>query len=131
VAGVSGEIGADEAGISYNIPSAGSGLSIGGGRPGMSSVMADGTNARVSIWTRHGDLFAGHHSGVQSCNFDLSAQYGVTGGGIISTVSKSGTDEFHGNSSGSCGIQRDARTFGSRSPRVCGRNEFGVTQAVR
>ena len=47
VGGVQGEMGSDEAGIGYNVPSPGSGLSVNGGRPGMVGIVP--SNARHSV----------------------------------------------------------------------------------
>lgn len=129
VAGVSGEMGADEAGISYNIPSSGSGLSVGGGRTATSAILADGSNATSIGYGRATVTFSPDTiQEFKVVTSTFSAQYGVTGGGIISTVSKSGTDELHGNA---FWFTRNpaltARTFGQPFASGMRRNEFGVT----
>jgi Carboxypeptidase regulatory-like domain len=129
VAGVSGEMGADEAGISYNIPSAGSGLTVSGGRAGTSSIMADGANATSIGYGRATVTFSPDTiQEFRVITSTFSAQYGVIGGGVISTVSKSGTDEIHGDA---FWFNRNpmftARTFGQPFPSALRRNEVGVT----
>ncbi|HXS98886.1 MAG TPA: carboxypeptidase-like regulatory domain-containing protein [Candidatus Limnocylindrales bacterium] len=72
-------------------------LTIGGGRPLSNTIMADGTNntgvglgrSIVSFTPETVQEFT-----VQSSAF--SAEYGTTGGGIISITTKSGTNELHG-----------------------------------
>ncbi|HXN25345.1 MAG TPA: carboxypeptidase-like regulatory domain-containing protein [Candidatus Dormibacteraeota bacterium] len=129
VAGVSGEMGADEAGISYNIPSAGSGLTVSGGRAGTSSIMADGANATSIGYGRATVTFSPDTiQEFRVITSTFSAQYGVIGGGVISTVSKGGTDEIHGDA---FWFNRNpmftARTFGQPFPSAMRRNEVGVT----
>ena len=57
-----------------------------------------------------------------------SARYGSTGGGIVSTVSKSGTNQVHGNA---FWFHRNpkvaARTYNSTVPPGLRRHEFGTT----
>jgi hypothetical protein len=129
VAGVSGEMGADEASISYNIPSAGSGLTVSGGRAGSTSIMADGANATSIGYGRATVTFSPDTiQEFRVITSTFSAQYGVVGGGVISTVSKGGTDEIHGDA---FWFNRNpmftARTFGQPFPSALRRNEVGVT----
>ena len=98
VAGVQGEMGSDEAGIGYNVPSPGSGLSVNGGRPGMMGIMSDGMNATSIAYSRATVTFSPDNiEEFKVISSSFSAKYGVTGGGIISSVSKSGGQELHGS----------------------------------
>ncbi len=129
VAGVQGEMGSDEAGIGYNVPSPGSGLSINGGRPGMVGIMADGMNATSIAYSRATVTFSPDNiAEFKVISSTFSAKYGVTGGGVISTVSKSGEQEVHGSV---FWFTRNpaltARTFYQPTSSGMRRNEFGVT----
>src|SRR5439155_9246433 len=85
VAGVQGEMGSDEAGIGYNVPSPGSGLSINGGRPGMVGIMPDGMNATSIAYSRATVTFSPDNiEEFKVISSSFSAKYGVTGGGVIS-----------------------------------------------
>src|SRR5258707_6089054 len=98
VGGVQGEMGSDEAGIGYNVPSPGSGLSVNGGRPGMMGIMADGVNATSIAYSRATVTFSPDNiAEFKVISSAYSAKYGVTGGGVISTVSKNGRPEILGN----------------------------------
>src|SRR5258708_10165440 len=98
VAGVQGEMGSDEAGIGYNVPSPGSGLSVNGGRPGMLGIMADGMNATSIAYSRATVTFSPDNiAEFKVISSSFSAKYGVTGGRVISTVSKSGEQQLHGS----------------------------------
>jgi hypothetical protein len=129
VAGVQGEMGSDEAGIGYNVPSPGSGLSVNGGRPGMLSIMADGMNATSIAYSRATVTFSPDNiAELKVISSSYSAKYGVTGGGVISTVSKSGGQELHGSA---FWFTRNpaltARTFYQPTASGMRRNEMGVT----
>ena len=72
-------------------------LSIGGGRPMSSQVMADGTNNTGVSLARTMVSFSPEtvqEFTVQTSTF--SAQYGNTGGGVINATTKSGTNQFSG-----------------------------------
>src|SRR5260370_15420928 len=91
VGGVQGEMGSDEAGIGYNVPSPGSGLSVNGGQPGMAGVMADGmSSTSIAYSPATVTLSPDNIAEVKGITSSFSAKYGVTGGGVISPVSKSG-----------------------------------------
>jgi len=129
VAGVQGEMGSDEAGIGYNVPSPGSGLSVNGGRPGMLGIMSDGMNATSIAYSRATVTFSPDNTEeFKVISSSFSAKYGVTGGGIISTVSKSGGQEFHGSA---FWFTRNpaltARTFYQPTASGMRRNEMGAT----
>jgi hypothetical protein len=129
VAGVQGEMGSDEAGIGYNVPSPGSGLSVNGGRPGMLGIMSDGMNATSIAYSRATVTFSPDNiEEFKVISSTFSAKYGVTGGGIISSVSKSGGQEIHGSV---FWFTRNpaltARTFYQPTASGMRRNEFGAT----
>src|SRR5258706_8888861 len=129
VGGVQGEMGSDEAGIGYNVPSPGSGLSVNGGRPGMVGIMADGMSSTSIAYSRATVTFSPDNiAEFRVIPSSFSAKYGVTGGGVISTVSKSGGQEVHGSA---FWFTRNpaltARTFYQPTASGMRRNEFGVT----
>jgi hypothetical protein len=73
-------------------------VSIGGGPPLLNGVMVDGI-ASDKMFTSGTQTFLTVDSTQEFkiLNNAMSAEFGRTGGGIISVVSKSGTNEFHGN----------------------------------
>ncbi len=94
---VSGDAGSENPSLVSTTPCPGCNLSIGGGRPLSSQIMADGTNntgislarSMVSFTPETVQEFT-----VQTSTF--SAEYGSTGGGIINITTKSGSNEPHG-----------------------------------
>ena len=94
---VAGDAGSENPTITTSTPCPGCNLSIGGGRPMSSMIMADGTNntgvslarSMVSFTPETVQEFT-----VLTSNY--SAEYGTTGGGIINVTTKSGTNEIHG-----------------------------------
>jgi len=94
---VSGDAGSEDPVIVSVTPCPGCNLTLGGGRPMSTLMMADGTNntgvslARtiVSFTPETVQEFT-----VQTSAF--SAEYGGTGGGVINATTKSGTNDFHG-----------------------------------
>jgi hypothetical protein len=75
----------------------GQGLSVGGGRPGGTSFLADGVNNTSSGSGRTVASFSPdtvQEFSVQTSNY--SAQYGQTTGGIVNITTKSGSNQFHG-----------------------------------
>ena len=94
---VAGDAGSEDPAIVSTTPCPGCNLSVGGGRPMSTMIMADGTNntgislarTMVSFTPETVQEFT-----VQTSAF--SAQYGTTGGGIINATTKSGTNELHG-----------------------------------
>ena len=94
---VSGDAGSEDVDAVSNQPVPGFNLSVNGGRPGSTSMLADGVNntgigiARsiVSFTPETVQEFS-----VQSSAY--SAEYGTTGGGVINITTKSGTNQFSG-----------------------------------
>ncbi len=98
VPGVGGSAGSDEAGIYGGAPTTGAGFNISGGRGASSAILADGANATSISFGRATVTFSPDTvQEIRVITSTFSAQYGVTGGGVISTISKSGTDQLHGN----------------------------------
>ena len=129
VAGVQGEMGSDEAGIGYNVPSPGSGLSVNGGRPGMMAILSDGMNSTSIAYSRATVTFSPDNiEEFRVVTSSFSAKYGVTGGGIVSSVSKSGGQEYHGSLSWyTRNPALTARTFYQPTADGMRRNEFSAT----
>jgi hypothetical protein len=121
-------VNSDEVGIYQNPVSPGSAVNIGGGRYGSSAVLADGVNATsVGIGRTSVSFSPDTIQEVRVIVSSFSAQYGSTGGGIISTVSRSGTNQLRG---GVFWYNRNpkfqARTFNSLAPPTLRRNEPGM-----
>lgn len=128
--GVAGDVGADEGGIYQTVPTAGAGLVISGGRTASSAFMADGASATSVTLGRQTVTFSPDTiQEFKVITSTFSAQYGVTGGGIVSTISKSGTNDWHGSA---FWYQRNpslaARQLNSPIAPPFRRNEFGITQ---
>jgi hypothetical protein len=94
---VSGDAGSEDPEVTSGQPVPGFNLSLNGGRPGSTGILADGVNntgvgiarAVVSFTPETVQEFA-----VQTSAY--SAEYGMTGGGIINATTKSGTNRFNG-----------------------------------
>ncbi|HEX6623234.1 MAG TPA: carboxypeptidase-like regulatory domain-containing protein, partial [Pyrinomonadaceae bacterium] len=94
---VSGDAGSEDPEVTSGQPVPGFNLSLNGGRPGSTAILADGVNntgvgiARsvVSFTPETVQEFT-----VQTSAY--SAEYGNTGGGIINATTKSGTNNFNG-----------------------------------
>lgn len=94
---VTGDVGSEDPGVSSTTPAPGFNLSLNGGRPGSTSILADGANntgvglarAVVSFTPETVQEFT-----VQTSAF--SAEYGQTGGGVINLTTKSGTNRLTG-----------------------------------
>ena len=94
---VSGEAGSEDPGVTSDQPVPGYNLSVNGGRPGSTSILADGVNntgvgiarAVVSFTPETVQEFT-----VQSSAY--SAEFGQTGGGVINATTKSGTNNLNG-----------------------------------
>ena len=94
---VSGTAGSEEADVTSGQPVPGFNISINGGRPGSTTMLADGVNntgvgiARevVSFTPETVQEFT-----VQTSAYD--AEYGQTAGGVINVTTKSGTNDLHG-----------------------------------
>lgn len=97
VPNVSGDVGSEDPDVTSGVPAPGFNLSLNGGRPGSTSILADGTNntgvgiARqiVSFTPETVQEFT-----VQTSAY--SAEYGQTAGGVINATTKSGTNRFTG-----------------------------------
>ena len=94
---VGGDAGSEDPVITSVTPCPGCNLTLGGGRPMSSMIMADGTNNTGVSLGRTIVSFSPEtvqEFTVQTSAF--SAEYGTTGGGIINATTKSGTNELHG-----------------------------------
>ncbi len=97
VANVSGDAGSEDPEVTSGQPVPGFNLSLNGGRPGSTSILADGVNntgfgisrAVVSFTPETVQEFT-----VQTSAY--SAEFGNTGGGVINATTKSGTNLFNG-----------------------------------
>src|SRR5260370_31582990 len=95
----------------------------------MLGIMADGMNATSLAYSRATVTFSPDNiAEFKVISSSFSAKYGVTGGGIISTVSKSGEQQLHGSA---FWFTRNpaltARTFYQPTASGMRRNEMGVT----
>jgi hypothetical protein len=94
---VNGVVGSEDPPVLTVAPAPGFNLSLGGGRPGSTLILADGADntgvgiarAVVSFTPETVQEFT-----VQTSAY--SAEYGRTGGGVINATTKSGTNELHG-----------------------------------
>ena len=94
---VTGDAGSEDPEVTSGQPVPGFNLSLNGGRPGSTSILADGVNntgvgvarAVVSFTPETVQEFT-----VQTSAYD--AQYGRTGGGVINVTTKSGTNRLNG-----------------------------------
>ncbi|MGH9660969.1 MAG: carboxypeptidase regulatory-like domain-containing protein, partial [Bryobacteraceae bacterium] len=129
IPGVGGDIGSDEGGIFQDVPSAGSGISVSGGRAGSTAIMSDGTSATSVGMGRATVTFSPETiQEIQIITSTFSAKYGVSGGGVINTVSRAGTNQFRGTA---YWFNRnplfEAHRFGRPIPAQEKRNEVGLT----
>ena len=94
---VSGDVGTEDPQISGGPPLPGYNLNTNGGRSGSTNMLADGiSNTGVGL-ARESVAFSPEtvqEFTVQTNGFD--AQYGKSGGGIISVTTKSGSNDFNG-----------------------------------
>jgi outer membrane receptor protein involved in Fe transport len=94
---VSGDAGSEDPEVTSGQPVPGFNLSINGGRPGSTAILADGVNntgvgiarAVVSFTPETVQEFT-----VQTSAY--SAEFGQTGGGVINVTTKSGTNDLNG-----------------------------------
>jgi hypothetical protein len=94
---VSGDAGSEDPVLVSVTPCPGCNLSLGGGRPMSSMLMADGTNnTGISLGRSMVSFTPETVQEFTVMTSAFSAEYGSTGGGIINATTKSGTNEFHG-----------------------------------
>src|SRR4051812_15058246 len=94
---VAGDTGSEDPAVTSGVPAPGYNLSINGGRPGSNAILADGANNTGVGIARQVVSFSPEtvqEFTVQSSAY--SAEYGMSGGGIINATTKSGTNQFHG-----------------------------------
>src|SRR5436190_16371436 len=119
----------DEMELSLRPMSPGSGVSIGGGRLSTTSYMVDGSaTSGVAYGRAKVTLSTDTVQELKVITNNYSAQYGSVGSGVVSMVSKSGTDQLHGSAFWS---QKNpalgARAFNASAVPRSRRNEFGTT----
>ncbi len=129
IPGVGGEFGEDEGGIFQSVPTAGAGLSVSGGRAGSSAFLADGANATsIGIGRSTVTFSPDTVQEFKVITSTFSAQYGVSGGGMIMSITKSGTNEIRGST---YWYHRnpafEARQFNRAIEPQNRRNELGLT----
>ncbi|MGH9407348.1 MAG: carboxypeptidase regulatory-like domain-containing protein [Terriglobia bacterium] len=94
---VSGYVGTEDPQVTSGVPVPGFNLSLNGGRPGTSEMLADGvSNTGVGLAR---EVVAFSPETVQELSVQTSqysAAFGRSGGGIINVTTKSGTNAFHG-----------------------------------
>ena len=94
---VTGDAGSEDPEVTSGQPVPGFNLSLNGGRPGSTAILADGVNntgvgiarAVVSFTPETVQEFT-----IQTSAY--SAEYGSTGGGVINVTTKSGSNDFNG-----------------------------------
>ncbi len=94
---VSGDAGSEDPVITSVTPCPGCNLSVGGGRPMSTLILADGANNTGVSLARTITSFTPEtvqEFTVQTSAF--SAEYGTSGGGVISVTTKSGTNQLSG-----------------------------------
>ncbi len=94
---VSGDVGTEDPVFGQETPVPGFNLSVNGGRPGSTYMIADGvSNTGVGIGR---EVVSFSPETVQEFTVQTSsysAAFGRTGGGVINVTTKSGTNEYHG-----------------------------------
>ena len=97
VGNISGDVGTSDPQLTGGAPVPGFNLQANGGRAGSTSMLADGVNNTGVGLAREAVSFSPEmvqEFTVQTNGFD--AQYGKSGGGIISVTTKSGTNQYNG-----------------------------------
>src|SRR5262249_35260663 len=95
---VSGDAGSEDPVLVSVTPCPGCNLSIGGGRPMSSMMMADGTNnTGVSLGRTIVRFTPETVQEFTVLTSAFSAEYGTTGGGIVNATTKSGTNRLTGS----------------------------------
>ncbi len=97
IGNITGDVGTSDPQLSGGAPLPGFNLQANGGRAGSTNLLADGINNTGVGLAREAVSFSPEtvqEFTVQTNGFD--AQYGKSGGGIISITTKSGTNDFNG-----------------------------------
>jgi hypothetical protein len=106
-------------------------LSISGGRPQQNSYLLDGININDYSNGGPGSILGGNLGvdAIQEFNvftINPGAQYGRTSGGVISAITRSGTNQFHGNAYEYLRNDAlDAKNFFDTTRLPYRRNQFG------
>jgi hypothetical protein len=127
--GVGGEFGDREGGNALRVPVGGAGLSIGGGRTGSSAFLVDGLNVTSAGYGRDSARPSPETvAEFKTITSSFGAELGFTGGGVVSVLTRSGTNDFRGSA---FWRHRDpalaARTFNQALPPGLHSNEVGAT----
>ena len=94
---VNGVAGSEDPGVTSNAPVPGFNLSINGGRPGSTSLLADGVNnTGVGIARQIVSFTPETVQEFTVLTSAYSAEFGSTGGGVINVTTKSGTNSLRG-----------------------------------
>src|SRR5262245_45919216 len=94
---VSGVAGTEDPELGADIPAPGFNVNISGGRAGSTAILADGANNTGAGLGRAVVTFSPdtiQEFTVQTSNF--SAEFGMTGGGVVNMTTKSGTNRYNG-----------------------------------
>ncbi|MGH9848119.1 MAG: carboxypeptidase regulatory-like domain-containing protein, partial [Blastocatellia bacterium] len=97
VGNVSGVAGTEDPELGQDIPAPGFNVNVNGGRAGSTAILADGANNTGAGLGRAVVTFSPdtiQEFTVQTSNF--SAEFGMTGGGVINMTTKSGTNRYNG-----------------------------------
>ncbi len=97
VANVTGVAGTEDPELGQDIPAPGFNVNINGGRAGSTAILADGANNTGAGLGRAIVTFSPdtiQEFTVQTSNF--SAEFGMTGGGVVNMTTKSGTNRYNG-----------------------------------
>ena len=97
VGNVSGVAGTEDPELGADIPAPGFNVNINGGRAGSTAILADGANNTGAGLGRAVVTFSPdtiQEFTVQTSNF--SAEFGMTGGGVVNMTTKSGTNRYNG-----------------------------------
>ncbi len=97
VGNVSGVAGTEDPELGQDIPAPGFNVNINGGRAGSTAILADGANNTGTGLGRAVVTFSPdtiQEFTVQTSNF--SAEFGMTGGGVVNMTTKSGTNRYNG-----------------------------------
>ncbi len=97
VGNVSGVAGTEDPELGQDIPAPGFNVNVNGGRAGSTAILADGANNTGAGLGRAIVTFSPdtiQEFTVQTSNF--SAEFGMTGGGVVNMTTKSGTNRYNG-----------------------------------